>query len=65
MFEYSIDAFFMLEILVAFNTGYYRKGNLVIESGKIILYYFCTWFFIDLIASIPYSWILGDNSESE
>lgn len=60
-----MDAFFLFEILVNFNTGYYKKGNLIMERRMIIFTYMRTWFLIDLIASIPYSWFLGEDDSGD
>jgi hyperpolarization activated cyclic nucleotide-gated potassium channel 2 len=51
----------MIDILVTFNTGFYKKGYLVMKRKEIIKNYLKTWFFLDLLASFPYSWIFKDN----
>lgn len=61
-FETTIDVFFLLEIFVTFNTGYLKKGNLEMERKYIILNYMRTWFFMDLFASFPYSWVIEFTS---
>ena len=68
-YELFIDCFFMAEIFVTFNTGYYSHGNLIMERRYIIFHYMRTWFFMDLFASFPYSWIIdltssGDEADS-
>ena len=70
-FEYIIDSFFMIDILVNFNTGYYKKGNLIMQRKYIVLNYVISWFFLDFFASLPYSWFLhyifptdGDNQNA-
>ena len=71
VFEYMIDSFFMVDILVNLNTGYYKKGNLVMQRKYICLNYMLSWFFLDFFASLPYSWLLpyifpqdGDNQNA-
>lgn len=57
----------MLDIVVSFNTGFYKKGYLVLKRKQIVLNYLKTWFLIDLIASFPYSWffqLAGQNDET-
>lgn len=46
-----IDIAFMCDILVNFNTGFYKKGYLVMKRKEIIKNYVKTWFFLDLLAS--------------
>lgn len=46
------------------NTGYISHGNLVMERKKIVLNYMRTWFFMDLFASFPYSWVIEFTSSS-
>jgi hypothetical protein len=53
--ETLIDCFFLTDILINFNTGFYKKGYLVMKRREIISNYFKTWFFMDLLASFPYS----------
>lgn len=53
--ETFIDIWFLLEILLNFLTGYYEKGHLVMQKKKIAINYIKTWFFLDLISSIPFS----------
>ena len=38
-----------------------KKGNLVMDFWPIFRHYLRTWFFIDLVASIPYSWFFGED----
>jgi hypothetical protein len=64
IFETLIDVIFIIDIAVTFNTGFYKKGYLVMKRRDIVINYIKTWFFIDLVASFPYSWfftLLGDD----
>ena len=61
-FETIIDAIFMTDIVVTFNTGFYKKGYLVMKRKEIIKNYLKTWFILDLMASFPYSWVLQSDS---
>lgn len=47
---------FLIDIVFSFNTGFYKKGYLVMKRKDIVINYIKTWFFIDLVASFPYSW---------
>jgi len=64
--EDIMDIAFMLDILVTFNTGFYKKGYLMMKRKEIVKNYLKTWFWIDLVASFPYSWVMGvkDSAES-
>ena len=64
-FETIIDVSFMIDILVTFNTGFYKKGYLVMKRKEIIKNYLKTWFVLDLLASFPYSWIFKDNVDED
>ena len=59
VFDTIIDVFFLLDILINFNTGYYKKGVLIMNRKDIIVNYLKTWFILDLLASFPYSWIIN------
>ena len=64
--ETVIDISFILDIFVAFNTGFYKKGYLVMKRKEIIKNYIKTWFALDFLASFPYSWVFqgGETSTS-
>ena len=47
-------------LVITYNTGFYRKGIVVMKRREIMCNYLKTWFFIDLLASFPYSWIISD-----
>ena len=64
-FETVIDVFFISEIFITFNTGYYRNGNLVMQRKYIILNYVRTWFILDLFASFPYSYVIQLSSNND
>jgi hypothetical protein len=53
-----------MDIFVQFNTGFYSKGNLVMQRSKIVGHYVRNWFFIDLVASFPYAWITPSDSDN-
>ena len=56
VFESIIDVLFIFDIFFCFNIGFYKKGYLVMTRKDIALNYVQTWFFIDLVASFPYTW---------
>ncbi|OMJ95537.1 hypothetical protein SteCoe_1141 [Stentor coeruleus] len=49
-----IDLFFILDVLINFNTCYYEiTGKLITGRKKISVNYMKTWFIVDLISSFP------------
>ena len=57
--EMTIDIMFMIDILLNFNTGFYNKGQKVMQRCAIFKDYMSMWFWIDLVSTIPYTWILA------
>lgn len=56
-FDFFIDIYFMADILLSFQTGYYEKGILITSRKAIALNYIKSWLIIDLVASFPYTWV--------
>lgn len=56
-----VDIIFILDIALNFNTGFYSKGLLVMNRKRIVANYLKLWFWLDLLASIPYSWFISDT----
>jgi hyperpolarization activated cyclic nucleotide-gated potassium channel 2 len=56
--ETIMDVSFMIDVIITFNTGFYKKGYLVMKRKDIIINYLKTWFILDLMASFPYSWVV-------
>ena len=52
-----MDVFFIIDILISFNTGYYKGGMIVMKRRIITNKYLKGWFIIDFIASFPYYFI--------
>ena len=63
-FEQIMDIYFMVDIFVQFNTGFYNKGNLVRNRKEIVINYLKTWFILDLMASFPYNSVVGNNPDN-
>jgi len=60
-FEIIQDVFFLLDILVNFNTGYVHDGILVLNRKEISWNYMKNWFFIDLLSSFPYALLISPS----
>lgn len=58
-FEFFMSLCFLLDILISFNTGFYIKGDLVLIRLQIVKTYLKFWFWMDIIASLPYNWFIG------
>jgi hyperpolarization activated cyclic nucleotide-gated potassium channel 2 len=59
---------FLADVLINFNTGFYRAGDLINDRQQIAFEYLRFWFWWDLIASFPFDIILlpyYNDSESE
>lgn len=60
-----MDVSFMMDILITFNTGFYKTGYLVMKWKDIVKNYLLTWFILDIFASFPYAWIANDTPGDE
>lgn len=66
MLEMIMTWFFLLDIILGFNTGFYSKGMLVMNRKLIAKNYLKFWFWLDFISTFPYSWIVaGEITEEE
>ena len=63
-FSKFITAFFFLDIILTFRTGYYSKGKLILNNNKICKNYLSKWFWIDLLSTIPYDVILQSEENA-
>lgn len=64
-----IMVFFMLDVgnfhtAMTFNTAYFSKGTLIGGRLDIARNYLRLWFWLDMLASFPYSWLSGDGISS-
>jgi CRP-like cAMP-binding protein len=55
IFDIIITIFFGLDIFLNFNTAYEEKRQLITDKKKIAARYMKSWFFWDLIATIPFA----------
>jgi hypothetical protein len=63
-YNYFSDLFFIVDMVLNFNTGYYKEGILITNRKDIMIGYMKGWFFFDFISSFPYSFIF-DSLELE
>lgn len=59
--DFLITVAFLIDILLSFNTTFYKSGTLVKNRKVIALNYIKGWFWIDLIASFPYDWVVNQS----
>ena len=57
--EFIIDLTFIIDVFLNFNTGLYDKNKLIMNRLAIAKDYIKIWFWIDLVSSIPYTWIMA------
>ena len=65
--DLAINCYFLADICLNFNTGYYSRRLLILDRKQIAVHYLKKWFWIDLLASFPYSLLFGvdfSNQES-
>lgn len=62
--DYFSDCFFMIDILINFNTGYYLEGVLIMDRKEICKEYLKSWLLFDLVSSFPFSFVF-DSIEDE
>jgi len=65
-FNYSIDIFFAIDILINFNSAIVNEKFELIESRKeIAKIYIGSWFIIDLLSIVPFDLIVMGNGEED
>ena len=57
--ETVIDSIFILDVILNFNTGFYYSNTIISDRYEIAKDYVKFWFWIDLVSSIPYTWIFA------
>ena len=54
----AMDCFFFVDIILNFCTGYWDDGHLEMDGRKIANHYIRGWFFLDVVATVPFDVIL-------
>ncbi|KAM9267200.1 voltage-gated delayed rectifier potassium channel KCNH4 [Morus bassanus] len=53
--DIAVEMLFILDIILNFRTTYVsQSGQVVYDSRSICIHYVATWFFVDLIAALPF-----------
>ena len=63
--DFLIDALFMVDIYLNFNTGFDDDGTVVMDAQIVRFHYLRSFFFIDLIATIPFDLLVFCFPDSE
>ena len=64
--NFTIDALFLIDIFVIFNSAYYDEDYMIIENRKQIAKgYIYSWFVIDTLAIIPFDVFLSEGDYQE
>lgn len=67
--DYCIDAWFWLDIILNFRTGFTHDGKVVMEPKLIIKHYLSFWFWIDIVSVLPFEGvsaiIMVSNSDAQ
>ena len=64
-FNVCVDIFFLIDILINFNTGYYdSKGELHADRWDIAKNYLKGWFFIDFFSAFPFD-LISSRSDGQ
>ena len=63
--SFCIDCFLLMDVLVNFRTAYFDSMapfTLIISEKEIAKHYAKTWFIVDLFTSLPFEFMLPNNS---
>ena len=52
-----MDAFFVVDIVLNFRTGYWHDGELIMEPALIRTHYLKTAFFLDAVSTLPVDYV--------
>ncbi|KAK5855944.1 hypothetical protein PBY51_007573 [Eleginops maclovinus] len=60
--DIAVEMLFILDIILNFRTTYVsQSGQVVYDARSIFLHYCTTWFFVDLIAALPFDLLYAFN----
>ncbi len=61
-----MDIMFIVDILINFRTTYVNANEEVVSHpAKIAVHYFKGWFFIDMVAAIPFDLLIFEGGSEE
>ncbi|KAF5890563.1 potassium voltage-gated channel subfamily H member 4-like, partial [Clarias magur] len=60
--DIAVEMLFILDIILNFRTTYVsQSGQVVYDSRSICIHYAATWFFVDLVAALPFDLLYAFN----
>uniref|UniRef100_A0A7M4EDB3 Voltage-gated delayed rectifier potassium channel KCNH4 n=1 Tax=Crocodylus porosus TaxID=8502 RepID=A0A7M4EDB3_CROPO len=60
--DIAVEMLFILDIILNFRTTYVsQSGQVVYDTRSICIHYVATWFFVDLIAALPFDLLYAFN----
>ncbi|OCT61995.1 potassium voltage-gated channel subfamily H member 4 [Xenopus laevis] len=60
--DIAVEMLFILDIILNFRTTYVsHSGQVVYETRSICIHYLATWFFVDLLAALPFDLLYAFN----
>ncbi|KAF4036435.1 Cyclic nucleotide-binding domain [Phytophthora infestans] len=60
-FETVLDVFFLIDIILTFNTAIEKEGSIRYNRRLVAETYLKSWFLVDLIAALPYGYIFTED----
>ena len=63
--EFAVQVILLLDIFVTVNSSYFVKGFLIVSRKKILCNYMKGWFWLDILSSFPYNWLLQSPFQNE
>ena len=64
-FDIFATSCFFFDIVINFNSGYLKKGQIIMDRKMIFVHYLKGWFILDLISSFPYDWVISGKVVSK
>jgi len=62
-YDIFLDILFFIDILIRFNTPIYLEGRLITDRKIIVVAYLKSWFFLDLLACLPMSFLRKNSAD--
>lgn len=56
-----LDAIFLVDMVLNFNTAYVKHGRLVTNRRQIAKHYLKTYLIVDIVANFPVDWLMDDS----
>ena len=60
-FDILVTITFALDIVIQFNTGFMVRQEMVTDRKVIARRYLKGWFFLDLLATLPFTWVFSSS----